>query len=111
MSATNTSPAARRPVLSTQASRAAIRRDHMGQVAGRLAVRQLHIVSTAVEFVRLDDARTFADDLWNGAVEAGSQWSSRKTYVAKLHTLVYQLLTEIAGRNVATVAIETRGAQ
>jgi hypothetical protein len=64
-----------------------------------------------VAIVSLVEARTRADELWNGAVEVGAQWSSRKAHVAQLHTLAYQLLDAIAAANIRKVAIETRGAR
>jgi hypothetical protein len=97
------------PLLSTLPSRAAIRRDSLGQVSGRLAVRPLRLVSTPVSIVNLDDARTLADALWEGAVASGAQWSARQRHVARLHTLVYQLLSELTARHVRTVAVDLPG--
>jgi hypothetical protein len=56
--------------------------------------------------ISLSDTRTLADELWHGATEVGAQWSARKANIEKLHTLVYQLVADIAGHHGRTVYVD-----
>jgi hypothetical protein len=52
------------------------------------------VASGHINAVSLAEARTFADTLWQGAVQPHTHWSVRQGYIAQLHTFVYHLLDE-----------------